>query len=737
MAKKGNGSKTFHTGSWYGELEWGWEVDSSGKCWVWADYLDWRTDKRLSLNSGWMGWLHFDNKYNSYYDSDEGTQFSYTVILKDDATQRHYIDMYIPIGETGYESVTVSVEVTGNGQTIRGSASFTVGDGTVYGTKSNVFLNPHDHVKMGENLLIWMEGGEGLIQHDLYYTFGSLTTKTLIDSDVVTGKSWTVPDLLKYTTTGDYLNVYCDTYSVDGRLLGTTSAKVMCYPPDATIPSIESNVYLGQETTIDLPRGIKSYALTLKYKLSGETVTLCEKQQIDSYTWKPALTLAKKFPAEWTAEGVLVCETYNGTTLIGTIQKAFRFVLTDSNAIRPLIGSFTKVLDNSHLPEAFADLTIQKRSYVTVTAEIILSDHSIPASVTFSLGNDYIVVVPEPKKYSGSSKDTYAAEATFTRISSSGSLKLTATVRDQRGKEFSRSTNITVTPYEMPSIIPYPDLAEIICERSDKDGVPMRAGEYLNMKVAKQCTDLQIDGVSQNKCTLKWRIRQTEGEWGAWQLLLGESDSGYSGRIAGAVSDPKASYEIEMLCADTLGGSHTLTFLIKTDAISFVLYDGEDGAAFGKYPEAGHRVEVAEHMEFICYGQATFQGKVVFPGSEWKSMTLCNGIKGATGLGNHPTGGVRYRVENKNRVYVEIAVSFNVSSRKDKVPVAVIPEEITPTEGGHSPSCLGLYGLYLGQFSLDFQSGYLYFNGLYPGLEPSSYPFGLAGVCGEISYFLD
>lgn len=737
MAKEGSGSKNFHSGSWYGTLEYGWKVDSDGKCWVWADYLDWRTDRRLSLNSGWMGFLHFDNKYSSYYDSDEGTQFSYTVILKDEPTQRHYIDMYIPIGETGYESVTVSVQVSGNGSTLRGSASFRVGDGTVYGTKSNVFLNPHDHVKMGEALLIWMEGGEGLIQHDLYYTFGSLTTRTLIEANVVAGKSWTVPDLLKYTTTGGYLNVYCDTYSVDGRLLGTTSAKVMCYPPDATIPSIESNVTLGQETTIDLPRGIKSYALTLKYKLAGETVTLCDKKRVDNYAWTPALTLAKKFPADWTAEGVLVCETYNGSTLIGTIQKAFRFVLTDSNSIRPAIGSFTRAIDNSHLPDAVGKLIIQKRSYLKVTAGTILSNHSIPASVTFSLGSDYIIVVPERTSTAGSSKETYGAEATFTRISSSGSLKLTATVRDQRGKEFSKSIDVTVTAYEFPSIIPYPGLNAIVCERSDKDGVPMRDGEYLKMQVAKQCTDLQVNGVSKNKCTLKWRIRQTEGQWGSWRLMIGESGSSFNSRVPNVVSDPKAGYEIEMLCADTLGGTHTLTFLIKTDAISFVLYDGEDGAAFGKYPEGPHRVEVAEHMEFICYGQATFQGKVVFPGSEWKNMTLCNGIKGATGPGNHPTGGVRYRVENKNRVYVEIAVSFNVSAQKDKLPVAVIPEAIKPTEGGHSPSCLGLYGLYLGQFSMDFQSGYLYFNGLYPGLEPSSYPFGLAGVCGEISYFLD
>lgn len=718
-------------GVWQGYISYFWTDMKDGTCNVGASFYLRRTDGYKVDNNGWTVWLRFVEWEDWQWPEAEsnysriGTSFQVV----------HTIEANVPLDEDGYATVTIRAYSNG----VSCEATVTVGSGVTYGKKSNVFVNPHDHVKMGETLLIWMEGGDGFIKHTLQYQIGTMKTKKLIETDVAVGYSWTVPDLLGYLTDmkGNELTITCDTYTVRGDFIGTSSVTVDCLPPDATIPAIASDVILGQETTIDLPRGIDGYALTVSYKLAGETTTLITKQQVSSYKWTPDLKLAKKFPADWTAEGVLVCETWYGESKVGEFQKYFRFVLTDSNSIRPAIGSFTRAIDNSHLPDAVGGLIIQKRSYLKVTAGTILSNHSIPASVTFSLGSDYIIVVPERTSTAGSSKETYGAEATFTRISSSGSLKLTATVRDQRGKEFTRSLDVTVTAYEFPSIIPYPGLNAIVCERSDKDGVPMRDGEYLKMQVAKQCTDLQVNGVSQNKCALKWRIRQTEGQWGAWRLLIGESGSSVNSRIPNAVSDPKASYEIEMLCADTLGGTHTLTFLIKTDAISFVLYDGEDGAAFGKYPEGPHRVEVAEHMEFICYGQATFQGKVVFPGSEWKNMTLCNGIKGATGLGNHPTGGVRYRVENKNRVYVEIAVSFNVSAQKDKLPVAVIPEAIKPTEGGHSPSCLGLYGLYLGQFSMDFQSGYLYFNGLYPGLEPSSYPFGLAGVCGEISYFLD
>ena len=39
---------------------------------------------------------------------------------------------------------------------------------------------------------------------------------------------------------------------------------------------------------------------------------------------------------------------------------------------------------------------------------------------------------------------------------------------------------------------------------------------------------------------------------------------------------------------------------------------------------------------------------------------------------------------------------------------------------------------------MDFPNRKILFNGLFPApLEPSSYPFRMAGICGEISYFMD
>lgn len=720
-------------GVWQGYIDYFWTDMKDGTCNVGASFYLRRTDGYKVDNNGWTVWLRFVEWEDWQWPEAEsnysriGTSFKVV----------HTIEANIPLDEDGH--ATVTIRGSSNGVSVE--AKITVGSGQTYGKKSNVFVNPHDHVKMGETLLIWMEGGDGYIVHTLSYKIGSMATSEIIESDVAVGYSWTVPDLMEYLTDpkGNELTITCDTYTTQGRLVGTSNVTVDCLPPDATIPAIASDVILGQETTIDLPRNIDGYALTVSYKLAGETNTLISKKKVNSYKWTPALTLAKKFPADWTADGVLVCETWYGNNQVGTIQVRFRFVLTDSETIRPKVNAPSKTIDNSHLPSTFKSLVIQKMTHLKTAVTSMYTDYSELASITFRIGSDYIVEVPTYKSKTNG-HDIYIAETTFTRISSNGTLAISATVRDRRGCEATAtSSTVTVVPYELPSVVPYEDMVEILCARTNKDGITKRDGTYLLIQAGKQHSDVTVSGVNKNKSKLQWRIRQTEGEWGDWQLLLGEDDGNQIKKlISGAVSNPQASYDIELQCSDTLGGSRTIQFKVRTDSVSFVLFDGENGAAFGKYPEAAGRVEIADNMKFICFGDADFQGTVRFPGSGWVDMELCNGITGVTGLGNHPVGGVRYRVENHNRVYVEIAVKFQVTARTNKMPVAVIPEELKPGSGGQSPACLGRYGFYLGQFQMDFQSGYIYFNGLYPDpLEPSSYPFGVNGMCGEISYFLD
>ena len=65
-----------------------------------------------------------------------------------------------------------------------------------------------------------------------------------------------------------------------------------------------------------------------------------------------------------------------------------------------------------------------------------------------------------------------------------------------------------------------------------------------------------------------------------------------------------------------------------SEAVSFVLYDGPDGAGFGKYPEAAHVVDIASHMTLRV------RGKLVVDGADWIGIELADGVSESV----HPDG---------------------------------------------------------------------------------------------------
>ena len=703
------GSFSFNNGSWQGRVDYS-VSNYTGYSTVTATFYD-KYYKSAQLSGGFFGWFEIGGNTET---------FSYARYSAEWAN-RASRTLDIPVGQDGYADVRIAVTVQGE-VTLSGERTIRVGNGTAYGKKSNVALSPSS-VKMGEDIIITTSGGEGTIKHTFRYTYGTQTTKQLIAKDILASMTWTVPDLCAYTEKGDYLTVYCETFTSD-RSLGETNAKIMVYPPDATKPSMGTSE-MGREATIETPRGSGNYSVSLSWKMAGQTGVIQEKAKTDSVKWTPPLTMAKLIPGDWTGSMTLVCDTYNGQTLIGQNLLAVQLNVPNIQELQPSIASMVETLENGHLPEVFRPLLIQKRAHLDVTVEAS-TDYSEIAAYRFQIGTDAVSAI--------------TGHALFTRISSSGSVDLVCTVTDKRGLASSIRKTLQVLPYTEPRIIPYTGNTEILVSRANAAGQVKKNGEFLAIQCGKRCTELVIGEENRNKARLQWRIRRTDGEWGEWGLLLGEDSASQfcSELISGAVSDTMASYDIELRCTDTIGGEHLLSFMIRTDAVSFVLYDGEDGAAFGKFPEGPHMVEVAKHMELVCRGNARFEGTVYFPGSTWKDMGLYSGVSAFTGMGNHPYGGVRYRVENHNRVYVEIAVDFTTDSRANKVEIAEIPEEIIPKDGTPAPSCFARYRETLGIFTMDFPNRKILFNGLFPApLEPSSYPFRMAGICGEISYFMD
>lgn len=95
---------------------------------------------------------------------------------------------------------------------------------------------------------------------------------------------------------------------------------------------------LGTNTTITITRDNKAYTHTLKYSFNGATGTIVEKTTQTNYVWTPPTsTFYSKIPNVTSGYGTITCETYNGTTLVGTTTCGF-YAYTVRSACEPTVS---------------------------------------------------------------------------------------------------------------------------------------------------------------------------------------------------------------------------------------------------------------------------------------------------------------------------------------------------------------------------------------------------------------
>ena len=95
---------------------------------------------------------------------------------------------------------------------------------------------------------------------------------------------------------------------------------------------------IGTNTTITITRDNKAYTHTLKYSFNGATGTIVTKTTQTSYVWNPpASTLYSKIPNVTSGYGTITCETYNGSTLIGTTTCGF-YAYTERSVCEPSVS---------------------------------------------------------------------------------------------------------------------------------------------------------------------------------------------------------------------------------------------------------------------------------------------------------------------------------------------------------------------------------------------------------------
>jgi len=651
---------------WTGKISWSSTQDvANNRSTVTATLYTWKTNSDATQGTTYFQWQLSigSNSWNGSYDTEYPSVSTRTT---QSATIEHNSD--------GTCSVTISAKVISPGgnttisnDTLNGSA--TVDLGTI-ARASTLTVNTKD-VQMGKQLILTINRQDASFKHAILYAPNGITWYT-IAGNVDGSYSWTVPDLASqctnYTSLAVYLKV--ETYTSAGAYIGSSfvtgaytdgagNGYVLALVQDPSTPSISGDVTMGVGKAISCPRNSTNFTVKLAFTLGSQTEAIVE-DKVDSYTWTPSYNLAKEIPTLTIATGTLVCSTYNGTALVGQKSIAVRIIVPDNDTTKPSFSASGLAL--SVVTELTGDLatlyirgrTGLKAAFTATSAYSTITSYSITAGTVSASGNP----------------------ATIDVLVDAGTVSVTAKVTDARGFSRSVTTSIYVHSYSKPKVIPYTGYSDVICERAKESGELSPTGTLLAIKAGRSFSSFVINGTERNECALRFRLKVSSAEWAEeWTTLIAASstDTEISAIISGITLSTSTSYDVQVEAIDALGGKHILEFPIMTEHISFVLYDGEDGAGFGKYPEAPHVVDIAAHMTLLV------RGKLVVLGEDWNALSLADGVyESASAHGR--VEDCKYQLSDGNHVYVAFNCSFTHSGTTVTINASAMPSEVRPAQ---------------------------------------------------------
>lgn len=337
--------------------------------------------------------------------------------------------------------------------------------------------------------------------------------------------------------------------------------------PRATTPSINDNdVDLGTSITISTPRASTSFTHTLRYAF-GSTSGEIASGVATSRSWTIPLSLASQIPKATSGKLTIYCDTYNGTSKIGT--KSIGITVRVPSTVVPTISSVA--------------VTDTNNAQYTKLGGVVKGKSSLSVKITASGANGSTIssysTVVGGKTYAG-------ASYTVSNITSAGTLTFEVTVKDSRGRTAKATKEITVVDYEGPTI----DSFKVI--RANSDGTPNEEGTSLLITYG-----FTIDSVNnKNDKSYKLEIKPTDGS--AYTTIASGNVYTLSTNVivSNNISVDK-SYTIQLTIADYF---RTITHSIEAPT-AFTLIDFHSsgkGIGFGKVAETEGVIEFGMDTEF-------------------------------------------------------------------------------------------------------------------------------------------
>lgn len=295
-----------------------------------------------------------------------------------------------------------------------------------------------------------------------------------------------------------------------------------------TIPRASSvsctTTNIGSNATISISRASSSFTHTLSYAFGDLTGTIATKTSSTSVSWSLPTTFYAQIPNAKSGTGTITCDTYNGSTKIGSKTCSFTATVSES-ASKPTLSP--TVVDNNSTTTA---LTGDSSKFIKYYSNASVSTGA-------SARNSATL---KSQKITCGAKSISSASGTINKVES-GSFTFSAT--DSRGYTTTQTVNKTLIEY-----------IKLTC--SMEAGAPTTAG-VATLKISGNYFNGSFGAVA-NTLTVQYRYKTQGGTYGSWtETTATKSGNTYNATATISGLDYQTTYVFQARAIDKLATKNT------------------------------------------------------------------------------------------------------------------------------------------------------------------------------------
>lgn len=309
----------------------------------------------------------------------------------------------------------------------------------------------------------------------------------------------------------------------NGNYYGASQSFTLPTIPRASSVSC-STANIGSNATITINRASTSFTHTLTYSFGSLSGTIATKTSSTNISWTIPTTFYGQIPNSKSGTGTITCQTYNGSTLIGSKSTSFTATVSES-ASKPTLSPTAS--DSNATTTA-----------LTGNSSKFIKYYSNASVATGAKARNSATL--KSQKITCGAKSITSASGTINAVES-GSFTFSAT--DSRGYTTTQTVNKTLIEY-----------IKLTC--SLNAGAPTTAG-VATLKISGNYWDGSFGKVA-NTLTVQYRYKAQEGSYGNWTTVTAtKSNNTYNATATISGLNYQTTYVFQARAIDKLATINT------------------------------------------------------------------------------------------------------------------------------------------------------------------------------------